>query len=118
MDEPWDALYLGETLERNLQTVVNLRSAREIAAMRRAGLLVWAAHQLVKSLVRPGITTGEIDAAVEEFFVEQGAVPLFKGVPGKIPFPAVCCMSVNDEVVHGIPGRRVLLAGDIVSIDT
>ena len=109
---------MGETLERNLQTVVNLRSAREIAAMRRAGLLVWAAHQLVKSLVRPGITTGEIDAAVEEFFVEQGAVPLFKGVPGKIPFPAVCCMSVNDEVVHGIPGRRVLLAGDIVSIDT
>ncbi len=86
--------------------------------MRRAGLLVWAAHQLVKSLVRPGITTGEIDAAVEQFFAEKGAVPLFKGVPGKIPFPAVCCMSVNDEVVHGIPGRRVLLDGDVVSIDT
>jgi methionyl aminopeptidase len=86
--------------------------------MRRAGLLVWAAHQLVKSLVRPGITTGEIDAAVERFFAEKGAVPLFKGVPGKIPFPAVCCMSVNDEVVHGIPGRRVLLDGDVVSIDT
>jgi methionyl aminopeptidase len=109
---------LDETPEGNRETVVNLRSAREIAAMRRAGLLVWAAHQLVKSLVRPGITTGEIDAAVEQFFAEKGAVPLFKGVPGKIPFPAVCCMSVNDEVVHGIPGRRVLLDGDVVSIDT
>jgi methionyl aminopeptidase len=109
---------LIETPEWNRETVVNLRSAREIAAMRRAGLLVWAAHQLVKSLVRPGITTGEIDAAVEQFFAEKGAVPLFKGVPGKIPFPAVCCMSVNDEVVHGIPGRRVLLDGDVVSIDT
>ena len=86
--------------------------------MRRAGLLVWGAHQLVSSMVRPGVTTGEIDAAVEEYFVSRGAVPLFKGVPGKVPFPAVCCMSVNDEVVHGIPGRRVLLHGDIVSIDT
>lgn len=98
--------------------MVNLRSVREIAAMRRAGLLVWGAHQLAKSMVRPGVTTGEIDAAVEQFFTEKGAVPLFKGVPGKIPFPAVCCMSVNDEVVHGIPGKRVLLDGDVVSIDT
>jgi methionyl aminopeptidase len=98
--------------------VVNLRSAREIAAMRRAGLVVWGAHQLAGSLVRPGISTVEIDLAVEKYFLEQGAVPLFKGVPGKVPFPAVCCMSVNDEVVHGIPGSRVLVAGDIVSIDT
>jgi len=97
---------------------VNLRSAREIAAMRRAGLVVWGAHQLASSLVRPGITTGEIDRLVEKYFSEHGAVPLFKGVPGKVPFPAVCCMSVNDEVVHGIPGNRVLVAGDIVSIDT
>lgn len=98
--------------------MVNLRSAREIAAMRRAGLVVWGAHQLVASLVRPGITTGELDSAVEKYFVEQGAVALFKGVPGKVPFPAVCCMSVNDEVVHGIPGPRVLVAGDVVSVDT
>jgi methionyl aminopeptidase len=68
--------------------------------------------------VRPGVTTGQIDAAVEKFFDEQRAVPLFKGVPGKVPFPAVTCISVNDEVVHGIPGRRVLAEGDIVSIDT
>ena len=86
--------------------------------MRRAGLVVWGAHQLARSLVRPGITTGEIDRGVEKLFLERGAVPLFKGVPGKVPFPACCCMSVNDEVVHGIPGSRVLVAGDIVSIDT
>jgi methionyl aminopeptidase len=86
--------------------------------MRRAGLVVWGAHELAESMVRPGVTTGEIDAAVEAFFGQHGAVPLFKGVPGKVPFPAVCCISVNDEVVHGIPGPRVLRAGDIVSIDT
>jgi len=86
--------------------------------MRRAGLVVWGAHQLAASLVRPGVTTGEIDGAIERFFEEQGAVSLFKGVPGKVPFPAVCCISVNDEVVHGIPGSRVLAAGDIASVDT
>jgi methionyl aminopeptidase len=86
--------------------------------MRRAGLVVWGAHQLAASMVRPGVTTGEIDAAVEGYFAAHGAVALFKGVPGKVPFPAVCCISVNDEVVHGIPGPRVLRAGDVVSIDT
>lgn len=86
--------------------------------MRKAGLLVWQAHQLAGALVKPGATTGEIDAAVEKFFLEHGAIPLFKGVPGKVPFPAVTCISVNEEVVHGIPGPRVLREGDVVSIDT
>ena len=86
--------------------------------MRKAGLLVWRAHQVAAALVRPGVTTREIDLAVEKFFADQNAVPLFKGVPGKVPFPAVTCISVNDEVVHGIPGKRVLEEGDIVSIDT
>jgi methionyl aminopeptidase len=95
-----------------------LRSPREIAQMRKAGLLVWQAHQIAAALVRPGITTGEIDAALEKFFAEHNAVPLFKGVPGKVPFPAVTCISVNEEVVHGIPGKRTLREGDIVSIDT
>ena len=95
-----------------------LRSTREIALMRKAGLLVWQAHQLAAAMVRPGATTREIDAAVERFFQEQNAIPLFKGVPGRVPFPAVTCMSVNEEVVHGIPGRRRLLEGDILSIDT
>jgi methionyl aminopeptidase len=86
--------------------------------MRKAGLLVWEAHQLATRMVRPGVTTGQIDAAVEQHFLKNKAIPLFKGVPGKVPFPAVTCISVNDEVVHGIPGPRVLQAGDVVSIDT
>jgi methionyl aminopeptidase len=98
--------------------VHTLRSTREIGLMRKAGLLVWQAHQIAAPLVKPGATTGEIDAAIENFFNQQGAIPLFKGVPGKVPFPAVTCISVNDEVVHGIPGKRVLREGDIVSIDT
>lgn len=95
-----------------------LRSPREIGLMREAGLLVWQAHQIAAERIRPGVTTGEIDAAVEAFFAEHGAVPLFKGVPGKVPFPAVTCMSINEEVVHGIPSERKLTEGDIVSIDT
>ena len=95
-----------------------LRSSREIANLRKAGLLVWQAHQLAGALVKPGVTTGEIDAAIEKFFLDNDAIPLFKGVPGKVPFPAVACISVNDEVVHGIPGPRVLNEGDVVSIDT
>lgn len=97
---------------------LNLKSPREIAAMRRAGLVVWEAHQVAAKLVRPGVTTAEIDAAVEAFFASRSAVPLFKGVPGKVPFPAVTCISVNEEVVHGIPGPRRLVEGDIISIDT
>jgi methionyl aminopeptidase len=103
---------------RGSAAVVNLRSAREIGLMRRAGLTVWAAHQKAMELVRPGVTTAEINAAVEAFFAERDAVPLFKGVPGKVPFPAACCISVNEEVVHGIPGSRILREGDVVSIDT
>ena len=98
--------------------VLNLRSPREIAQMRQAGLLVWQAHQAVAALVQPGVTTGQLNEAVEAVFAEAGAIPLFKGVPGKIPFPAAACTSVNEEVVHGIPGDRVLQEGDIVSVDT
>jgi methionyl aminopeptidase len=95
-----------------------LRSPREIALMRKAGLLVWEAHQLAATMVRPGVTTGEIDGELERFFQRHNAVPLFKGVPGRVPFPAVTCMSVNEEVVHGIPGPRKLAEGDILSLDT
>lgn len=95
----------------------NLKSEREIAQMRQAGLLVWQSHQVAAELVRPGVTTGEINAAVERFYEEQKAIPLFKGVPGKVPFPAAACISVNEQIVHGIPGSRKLKEGDIVSID-
>jgi methionyl aminopeptidase len=95
-----------------------LRSPREIEEMRKAGLLVWQAHRLASSMMRPGVTTAEIDAAVETFFAHHSAEPLFKGVPGHVPFPAVTCISINEEVVHGIPSSRKLVEGDIVSIDT
>ena len=95
-----------------------MRSRSEILKMRKAGLVVWKALQLVKALVRPGVKTKEIDQAVEDFYHRCKAESLFKGYPGKVPFPAVTCISVNDEVVHGIPGERVIAEGDIVSVDT
>jgi len=86
--------------------------------MREAGRIVAQAHQIVRDAIHPGITNGEIDQKVETLFEQHQAEPLFKGYPGKVPYPAVTCISVNDEVVHGIPGNRVLQVGDIVSVDT
>lgn len=98
--------------------MIELKRPREIEMMRAAGRLVAEAHRLVKGLVAPGIMTREIDRAVEDLFESRGAISLFKGYPGKTPFPAVCCISVNEQIVHGIPSDRVLVAGDIVSVDT
>lgn len=94
--------------------MIILKSDAEIAAMRRAGRVVAQAHELVRERLRPGITTADIDRWVEEFFEREGAQPAFKGYQG---FPACTCTSVNDEVVHGIPGPRVLHEGDIVAVD-
>lgn len=98
--------------------MLTLRSAREIELMRRAGLIVWRAHDEAARAVRPGVTTAELDAVVESVFARYDAEPLFKGVPGKVPFPAATCTSVNEAVVHGIPGRRLLREGDVVGVDT
>lgn len=102
--------------------MLQLKSTREIGLMRQAGLAVWKAHQIATEMIRPGVTTVEVDRAVEEYFQSIGAVPLFKDYPnptrGKPAFPAVTCMSVNDEVVHGIPSDRPLVEGDILSMDT
>lgn len=86
--------------------------------MREAGKIVAKAHAVARELCVPGVKTIEIDEAVEEVFRKHNAIPLFKGYPGKVPFPGVICISLNDEVVHGIPGSRVIREGDIVSIDT
>ncbi len=90
--------------------------------MRQAGICVWQAHQLVRQIVTPGVTTVEIDAVVAEHFRRCGAQPLFLNYPhqneGRPPFPAATCTSVNDEVVHGIPNHRPLPEGTIVSVDT
>src|SRR4051812_4502291 len=89
--------------------------------MREAGKVVAAAHRLVREMARPGVKTIEIDRAVEDVYRRHGAIPLFKDyrVPSiKVPFPAVTCLSVNEQVVHGIPGQRVLREGDILKVDT
>jgi len=95
-----------------------LKSAREIGLMREAGKVVAEALRLCRQMAQPGVRTLEIDQAVEEFFARHGAVPLFKGYPGKTPFPAVTCISLNEQVVHGIPGQRVLKEGDLLKLDT
>ena len=82
--------------------------------MRRAGRITAAARALAGKLVKPGVTTLEIDHAVRKFIESQGAKPSFLGYSG---FPGSACISVNDEVIHGIPGHRKLMEGDIVSVD-
>jgi len=86
--------------------------------MREAGRVVAEALRLARQMVQPGVKTIEIDRAIEKLYLERGAIPLFKGYPGKVPFPAVTCISVNEQVVHGIPGQRALKDGDLVKIDT
>ncbi|MBR2483920.1 MAG: type I methionyl aminopeptidase [Oscillospiraceae bacterium] len=94
--------------------MITIKSPREIEAMRLAGRITAAARAYAGEMVKPGVTTQEIDKAVRQFIKQQGAVPSFLGYNG---FPGSCCISVNDEVIHGIPGKRVLKEGDIVSID-
>src|SRR3954469_25371694 len=101
-----------------LQRRIRLKTMAEIDQMRPANRLVARILVEARKLVKPGVTTGEIDAYIEEEFRKAKAVPLFKGYPGKVPFPAVTCISVNEEVVHGVPGKRVLREGDVVTLDT
>ena len=95
-----------------------LKSARELILMREAGKLVARAHKICRDMAKPGVKTVDIDRAVEAFFAAHHATPLFKGYPGKVPFPSVTCMSLNEQVVHGIPSERVLKDGDLLKIDT
>ncbi len=95
-----------------------LKSPREIALMREAGKLVAEALRRCREMARPGARTMDIDQAVEALYAERGAVPLFKGYPGRVPFPAVTCLSINEQVVHGIPGQRRLREGDLFKVDT
>ena len=82
--------------------------------MRAAGRITAAARALAGKMVAPGVTTQEIDKAVHDFIVSRGAVPTFLGYGG---YPASVCVSINEEVIHGIPGKRVIRDGDVVSID-
>ena len=91
-----------------------VKSAGDIEHMRRAGKITAAARTIARQAVAAGITTKQIDREVHEFIVKNGARPTFLGYGG---FPASACVSVNDEIIHGIPGKRKILEGDIVSID-
>ena len=93
---------------------IELKTPDQVRAMRRAGLVVADALAAVRAAVRPGLTTDDLDAVAEEVIRAAGAVPSFLGYHG---FPKSLCVSVNEEVVHGIPGARVLAPGDVVSVD-
>ncbi len=95
--------------------MITLKSPHEIDLMRRSGKITAAARALAGEMVKPGVTTQEINDAVERFIRKQGAVPSFLHYNG---YPASACISVNDEIIHGIPSpKRVLQEGDIVSVD-
>jgi len=102
--------------------MINIKSKREIECMREAGRIVAEALQLVADSLKAGLTTRELDKAVERLILERGGDPIFKGQPhpryGRmLAFPASICASINEEVVHGIPNDRVLKEGDVLSVD-
>jgi len=93
---------------------ITIKTAEELRRMREAGRIVAGVLALLQERARPGMSTAELDALAEEYIRRHGAVPSFKGYRG---FPASICVSINEEVVHGIPGPRRLRRGDVVSID-
>jgi methionyl aminopeptidase len=99
---------------RRRHQTIQLKGDAQFALMRQAGLVVARTLETLREAVRPGVTTGELDAIAEESIAKEGATPSFKGYMG---YPATICASVNDEIVHGIPGGRTLREGDLISID-
>ena len=94
--------------------MIYIRSQKEVDIMKKAGRIVCDTLCLLEEYIKPGIETIELDLIAEKYIVSQGAIPGFKGMYG---FPATLCISVEDEVVHGLPGNRVLKEGEIVGID-
>ncbi|EJL39285.1 methionine aminopeptidase 1 [Brevibacillus agri] len=94
--------------------MIILKSKAELEVMREAGRIVALTHQELAKAIKPGVTTKQLDEIAETFIRSMGAVPSFKGYGG---FPGSICASVNEELVHGIPGKRALQEGDIISID-
>lgn len=93
---------------------ISIKSGADIEKMRRAGGVIALCHLRVKDAIAPGVSTGELDTLVRDTIAEQGAISNFFGHEG---FPGYSCTSVNDEIVHGIPGKRRLMEGDIISVD-
>ena len=94
--------------------MITLKNSKEIASMQKSGAITAAAMMAAKAVIRPGVTTHQIDHAVREAIISYGATPSFLGYGG---FPGSACVSVNDEVIHGIPGDRVIHEGDLVKVD-
>ena len=94
--------------------MITIKSQREIERMREAGKITAAARSVGRQMLRDGVTTEEINKEIHKFILSCGATPTFLGYGG---FPKSACISVNDEVIHGIPGKRIVRNGDIVSID-
>jgi methionyl aminopeptidase len=94
-----------------------IKSSAELEIMREAGRINALALEAARKLIRPGVTTKELDQAATEVIRENHAQPAFLGVPGAYPYPATTTISINDELVHGIPSKRKLVEGDIVSVD-
>ena len=99
--------------------MIFLKTDDEIELLRQSNLLVGKTLAEVAKLIKPGVTTKELDRVAEEFIRDHGAIPTFKGFPNPFgpPFPGSICTSVNEQVVHGIPGDTVLKDGDIISVD-
>lgn len=94
--------------------MIIIKSPREIDLMRQAGKITAGARSIARQMVEPGVTTRQIDREVQKFITKSGATPSFLNYGG---FPASACISINDEIIHGIPGPRIIHEGDIVSID-
>lgn len=94
-----------------------IKNPPEIETMREAGRVNALVLKTVREMVRPGITTQELDAVAEELIRKNGGKPAFKNYPGPYPYPATLTISINEELVHGIPGKRKLKEGDLVSVD-
>jgi methionyl aminopeptidase len=96
---------------------INIKSPQELAIMREAGRINAAALAAACAIIRPGVTTADLNAAAEDVLRNYNVYSPFKNYPGPYPYPASICTSVNEELVHGIPGKRKLKEGDIVSLD-
>jgi methionyl aminopeptidase len=101
-------------VQMHISPMIIIKSPREIEQLKRANVIVAEVFEKLKGMIVPGITTKELDQVAEEYILQKGARPAFKGYRG---FPATLCISINEEVVHGIPGQRRLKEGDIVSLD-
>jgi methionyl aminopeptidase len=93
---------------------ITIKTEEEIELLRKSSLLVGRTLAEIAKILEPGVSTARLDKLAEEFILDHGAVPGFKGYGG---FPSTLCISINEEVVHGIPGERIIKGGDVVSID-